>query len=489
MLFASSANKVTGTRRTAHVMRRVSTFASRLWDATQIKRRGRYPVRRLLALREFVMETPRWQVVSALVLAPLPSLLAITLANAVSLSPPHTGLEHNGSFYVRAFATYYLFCVLLLQQFCMQVGPALPLSRTRLAGIALVVAVVNISFTYLLASSIGFPVPFTMQVCVPTHLLLETLALFVSWRRQLRANPKATGDIIRACGFFLCQAFMIVIYPVYYYGFTLVPGGSAQHLAYFCLLPVLKLLDRHLLQRFARKTGDGGEHVPLFVVLNADVMGSLFVAFCVQYKPSLVVVAGLALMKVLLAVMSILDLRSAAVKLAEVRGRAKNGRASRQSPHDLLDVVGGSGSPAPAKSVLDEEAEILARYGMDASSTVRWRALSHSADRPDCPMSLSRSSIAWIHATRVSPVPSKGVKLLVWTSPATLNPAQCAQRREGTEFERRELRFAEFVLKLLYMAEFMVLVEYVEVIIPFVYSKPCSWVSGAPVRRMNVRLR
>lgn len=345
---------------------------------TRINRRGHYPARRLLTLRKYANATPLWRVACTLILTPLPSLAVILMFEVVPLSPPSAGLDRNHLFYVREFITYYVVCVCLLQQFCEQVGPALPMSSARLASIALCLVTANVGFTYLLASQIGFPVPFTMQTSSPSYLVIETLALGIHWRGHVRANPAAIHDIARGCVFYVCQLILIVVYPVYYYAFTLVPDGGVARPAFFCLLPLLKVLSRQVFYRVRRKSGDGEEQTPQLVVFNADVMGSLFVAFCIQYKPSMAMTGIVAALKVLHVVHSLRDIRTAGRELAEMRYRAKK-RAARSSS-GALSVA--SKTCTPSLSVLDEVVDIVARYKVNESSPADNRH-THEGDKAD----------------------------------------------------------------------------------------------------------
>jgi hypothetical protein len=54
-------------------------------------------------------------------------------------------------------------------------------------------------------------------------------------------------------------------------------------MAYTAVLPVIKLLTRNL---FARAVSHLTDETPKLVVFNADVFGSLFVAYCMQSAPS-----------------------------------------------------------------------------------------------------------------------------------------------------------------------------------------------------------
>lgn len=441
-----------------------------------------------------------WRLLAVLVLTPLPSLAAITLFEVVPLSPPEAGLDHNHSFYAREFLIYFAFCLVPLQQFCWQAGPALPMSMSLLVANVLVVAVLNVSYTYVMALMIGFPLPFTMTTSTPSHLLLETVALAVSWQRYVRANPDLVGNIVRVGMFFSCQAFMTTIYPLYYYAFTLLSDDDAvSRPAFLCVLAVIKLANRQLFHYLSR-TSDGGEqYKPQMVVFNADVLGALFVAFCMQYKPSIVMAVGLAAVKVTMAMLSFHVVRTATQELTGLRQRIKELRRVQRgasSRHTLFSVIRGREA-----TIMDEVAEIAAQYKInDTTATESFkhaeaRVPSGASTPANLPINCVPTGCRRLLATRIVPLElsrvggrpeiiSKGVSDPTKpTGPDSVAPvpveellhdsAKTAARADAqgakSELEHLERSYAALATKLLYMTEFMVLVEYVEVVVPSVY--------------------
>jgi hypothetical protein len=181
-------------------------------------------------------------------------------------------------------------------------------------------------------------------------MVLETLALAFTWRRHLRANPEAIRHMIRRGAFYMNQVFMITVYPVYYHVFRLVPASSMPRLVFLCLLPLLKIINRQLFYYSSRKTDGGEKFVPQVIVFSADVFGALFVAFCMQYKPSLVMAVAIAAAKVFTAAVSSWDLHAAGGKLAALEAQIR----ACQPPNLVL---------VAKASVLDEVAQIVVKHG------------------------------------------------------------------------------------------------------------------------------
>jgi hypothetical protein len=454
----------------------IKALVVQAWNAVQVKHSGRYSRLRLLALHEYSSATPLWKVAIVLVLTPLPSLATIALFEIVDLNPPSAGLEHNRIFFAREWMTYTTFTVVLLQQFCTQVGQALPMTALQLVGVACVTSTLNVAFNFLLASFVGFPLPFTIQFSGLVHLVLECTALLISWRAYVRANPQVVADITRAGVFFACQCFNIIVYPVYYHAFTLVPDASVPRLACLLLLPVMKLINRLVFLHIHRKSNGGEELTPQIVVLNADVVSVLFVAFCMQYSPSLLMAAIIAVVKVVQASLSLRDIYIVAQTAITLRVKIQK-----------LREVKTKGSRGPRSSVFDDVAEmetlratnpsILDSYGSNGamhvdrwcfSRRIRWLQASHVTPLVlDHVATGGRIGRALVHI-------GSAIEVQSWVSKSEKSQPDLQIRGGGAQHASTELKCLEeqyvvAVAKLLYMAEFIVLVEYIEVIIPILY--------------------
>lgn len=479
--------------------RNASTGLQALWNALGVKHRGKYPRSRLFALREFAQSTSTWQVCAVLALTPLPCLLVIAIFEVVPLSAPDTGMLANHNFFVREFMMYYVFSLALLQQFCWQVGPVLPMTTVRLIAIALLIAAFDVGFSLFAASHIGFPVPFTMQASAPSHLLLQVLLLVLSWRHQVLAKPALVADLSRAGMIFVAQACMVCIYPVYYHVFTLIPDHGVYRSAFVVLLLPLKLLSRRVFHEFTRKAHGGEEHTPQVIALNADVMSALFAAFCMQYEPSLLMTGVLVFAKVALSFVAFKDIQSAALDVTRLRSRVREHQRLLKAS---VDATASHTSP----HVLDEVAEILSRLGPDPEvSTLNRRKSSRLSQVIQAvPGHLERKK-HWCWTSRVTPsVGSIAVRSVHLTQPivhtvscdgsetkvASLGPHRGltsegsmlirapAETDKQAELEHLERLYATTAMRFLYMSESVALVDYVELIISVIYSTSAVTVPG-----------
>jgi len=446
-----------GRQHVCPALRAMRSATTWIWTGIQLKRRGQYPVHRVQALRVFSASTPLWQIVAVIVLTPVPSLLVITSFELVPLNPPIDGLAANRSFFAREFATFCVIIGCLAHQVCAVAGPALPISSRRLLGISLCIGAVGTITTYALASTIGFPIPFTAQVCAPIHLGMMTMGLFHAWRPYLRADPSLGRHVSRSIMMFVFQASMIFIYPIYYYIFTLLPDTSTPRAAFLCLLPVLKVINRLLAFRVTQKADDEeSEDVPVRVVLNADVMGCLFTTFCMQYKPSTLIAGAFALVKTLQALLMFRELRIETSKITKLRERIHQHpqRRSMSQGFKIFDLVA-------TPRILDEVVTIYAR-----AQGCKLPALVCSNDEPTSSPGYWLEGIRrWLNASRVTPV---------FCIPNTIDTSVNSNKdTHDAKLECLEREYGDQMKKLLFMTEFMILVEYIEVIIPALYCTYC----------------
>lgn len=412
---------------------------NRVWAATELKRQGQYSACRLVALKTYSDETSLLHAIFvAFVLTPLPSLAVIVLLEVVALNPPESGLEHNHGFMMRAVATIFILTVCLLQQTATQVGPAFSSQILRVVLVSAVIAVASIGIVYGAAAKVGFPVPFTIQCTVPTQIAFQGLGLAAAWKLYGTSSPERWRSIIRAIRFPLSQFLLVFTYPVYYHGFTLLPEANLLlQTVYWCLLPILKLGVRQLFFYLGRQGGHGVELRPLLTVFNADVVSALFVTLCVQFNPSMTVVAAIAAFKVAQAIIALQKVRTIGFELQAVRNNARGCHDS----HALNQVA-----PIPLSStqhlvaiqcmtLLDEVTNIAEMYNM-FKDDANWNQnrLVQSRDT----RKISDSKV-------LRPIPKR--------------PAD----------QRIEREYAVATMKMLFLIEFVVLAEFVEIILPAIY--------------------
>lgn len=474
-----------------------TSTVSKLWAATQLKRHGQYPVRRVLALHEFANRSRSWKVAAVLAVTPLPCLIAMLAFEVVPLDPPSPEVGRNLKFYARELMIFYSFSACMLQQLSTQVGPKLSLSAIQIAGIALSIVTVNVGISYLTASVVGFPVPFTMQLSGTSYFILKALILRFVWRRQLSASPSLLKDIASGWLFMLGLYVLIIVYPVYYYAFMIIPDSAGPRIAFLGLLPILKCASRLLFARVLQRGNGGDELVPQQIVFIPNVVGSLFVAFCMQYSPSLLVSCCIMGVTVATKSLSFRDIRSAGREIAGIERQIYQQRQHRSpscGPQHL-----SQGDETTKTNILDEVAEIIVRHNMHDREDTRMHPSDRMLSTRSASKTLTRRSQltafrsfwfpnCWLRVFQVAPIdittvgpddcifPGNGpldAVTQVHAAAAADSAEGCTNQHDKEKLEQLEQSYVTLVTKLLYMTEFTMLTEYVEAIIPLLYCK-CS---------------
>lgn len=242
-------------------------------------------------------------------LAPVLSLVVTLVIECIPLEPPSGGIQNNNSYSIRCIVTVmvYTVCVISEVRACVAEG-ALPLSNRALLVVSIVVAVLDIAVQYGVASAWVFPIPFTQLVMMPPWMALMAICTYIALlirrvcltktapsvvapekRRRYRQHLMKMVQVISI------QAEGSFIYPIYYY-FFLSLGDRKLHVAQFflsLLLPAIKLVQK---KRLLAITTHMHDLQPLFLALNPELFSALFTIGCMQNSGSIATTCVLMLM-------------------------------------------------------------------------------------------------------------------------------------------------------------------------------------------------
>ncbi|GMF54149.1 unnamed protein product [Phytophthora fragariaefolia] len=230
---------------------------------------------------------------------------------------------------------------------------------------------------------IGFPVPFTTLVLVPVWLPLTTIPMGIQWAKDLMQNWRAVMMLIDMVKLWLCDFLLVFIYPPYFYGFTAI--SNQAKLIFTLLLPAIKLFMRNL---FARAVGHLGDETPVLVIFNADVFGSLFIAYCMQSSPSFWTTIELMVVDIWLMWLSLRDIEKARKGLSELE-RKVDDNAMWSSYHGAVGHIslGGRMPTTLERASILLEREAQSHVGGSRSSQLLelQRVLSHEKQEREGP--------------------------------------------------------------------------------------------------------
>ncbi|KAK1932325.1 hypothetical protein P3T76_012319 [Phytophthora citrophthora] len=426
--------------------------AAEFWEAAQVELHGFYSVERV---RELIAYNQRVSILRALVvmfLIPWPCVIITILVDMIPLRSPSEGLEANYLFILRVFLAFWVATIVINLQFRHSV-PSAPLPNWRIVISGAFSAVLTTSVVYALSMAIGFPLPFGIITVSPAWVAFMLIPL-LSFLKKARADPQVWPLVINTLKVWVCQESLVVIYPTYFYIFTTLPANLKTWYAF--LLPIIKIFLRNVMSRTVVHLND---EIPEVVLMNVEVFNSLFMSYCMQNTPSILTTLGLI---------------------------AIDGAQMLASMHDVAVVI------QRMKFVKEQVIAEKARQRLESKPTPQRRAslLVYTQDildryksaHTDPDAGASFMSTNGLHLdVKPQQKSSKDVSKQLVYSPSALarsKPTSSYSLRkifsaDGTkpDVTQLELEYAQKVRKVLYITEFMLLINYVEVIVPIIFCK------------------
>ncbi|ETK71138.1 hypothetical protein L915_21576 [Phytophthora nicotianae] len=421
------------------------------WESTQVELHGFYSVERVRELIAYNEQASIFRALAVLALVPWPCVVVTILVDLIPLRPPSEGLEANYLFIVRVFLAFWVATIVINLQFRHSVPPA-PLSNTRIIVSGALTAVLTTGVVYALSMNIGFPLPFGIITVSPMWVLFMLIPL-LSFMKKARSDPEVWPLVVNTLKVWICQESLVVIYPTYFYIFTTLPADAKTPFAF--LLPVIKIFLRNVMSRTVVHLND---EIPEVVLMNVEVFNSLFMSYCMQNTPSMWTTLGLIAIDGAQMAASMHDVVVVIQRLQILKERVNTERGRQLLSNATTTQI----KILHRKTILLYTQNILDRY----------KLAQVSVGSTDFPLSSVENLELKPKATSFKGVPkqivyspsrsSKGVSLRKVFS---VNDEQCTE-----DITQLELEYAQHVQKVLYITEFMLLINYVEVIVPVIFS-------------------
>jgi len=424
------------------------------WEAAQVELHGFYSVERVQELMDYNARTSIPRALFVLALMPWPCVLITLLVDLIPLRPPSEGLQANYLFVVRIFLSFLVASIVVNLQFRHSL-PSAPLSNLRLIVTSAIIAAETTAVLYALALVVGFPVPFGIITVSPVWVAFLLLPL-ASFLRRARADPELWPQVINSLKVWVSQEALVVIYPTYFYVFTTLSTKAKTPFTF--LLPIIKMILRNVMSRTVVHLND---EIPEVVLMNVEVFNSLFMSYCMQNTPSLWTTLGLIAIDGAQMIASMHDVGLVIQRMQLVRDRVASERARLMLSNSAMTKVRG-----PHKvTTLRYTQCIFQRHGLVQPTVV---ASLRSA---------GPSSTAVLPFDAKMAKPSKGST----NSPAQPQPMTHPSLQKLFSVHHRdtisskadirtlELEYVLHVRKVLYITEFVILINYVEVIVPIIF--------------------
>ncbi|KAE9312023.1 hypothetical protein PF008_g20056 [Phytophthora fragariae] len=398
---------------------------------------------------------------------PVPCLITTVLIDALPLADPLEGVEANSMYFLRSYYTYLVMTFLAIHQFHISV-PVLPNILWRNIGSSLVVAAATVGVLYALATVVGFPVPFSLLAVTPAWLLLITLTLTLEWAKKVKETPGAATMLVNSVKLWMCQVLLVFTYPSYFYIFTMLSKGGKT--AFAMLLPFLKVFMKNL---FARTVVHLRDEMPEVVVFNVELFNALFVSYCMQNSPSLWITLELMGIDIATMVFSLRGAVSTRRSLKDLERRISQ-RSSWESLDDRSSSVTTRTSTMRRSSTrltMLDRASMLLHLGQTHTTTMITPMNGFTTVAPTtsllCEVADNRKMIKSFPNVR-GPThhPIRVAKIFFRRD--TIHPAFDA---DEIGMAKLPVRYTHKVQRLVYAAEFLLLLNYVEVVIPLVFCE------------------
>ncbi|KAG7380588.1 hypothetical protein PHYPSEUDO_007028 [Phytophthora pseudosyringae] len=452
------------------IHRSVNRFI-RKWEAIQVELHGHYSIERFAAMNEYNRSTSSWRALSMLLFAPLPSLILVALIDAMPLEAPEQGLTQSGVSWARGTLTCFIYTHCVVEQIRLY-SPNFKLGPLAGVCISLPTAIFTNALAFGLAALICWPLPFASILMSGPWLGFMTFFLLRGRGAHLRANPEAVKDVMRFATISGAQIVMVLIYAAFNIIFT---NLSPTYQPLFALLiPAFKVLQKNVLSRILAGRDDTK---PQVVILNVEIFNALFIASCMQNSQSISTSITLITVDLLQAAISLLDLcrmMNGEQKSLDKLGVRSNALISTAElvlenyPNRRTTTVTSESQPRVARISLKKK-QVLPTMNMECGEYEIPIPRSHP---------LSVRDVSRVSSIQSGSTTDKGVEVASARPTTSLN-------RVSSQAHYRLLKKA---LQVLFLTEFMLLIEFTEVLVPVIYGGYLVILYHFPNRRFYPQL-
>lgn len=435
---------------------------TRWWcQRLQTKPHGRYSVERMCALREYSSQASLWHVFFVFGLSTVPSLATIIFLDSLPLQDPSLNWNDNSVFWIRVvLGTFLLSYGVMLQT--QSLVPAGHLTKTQCAFVSGVATSSYLVVGMLLAKYWVFPVPFMMVVGNPAWSLglFGTMVLVIG-RAKVATDPDVKAQLKRFNSYLNVSTMLLVIYPVYNAIFRSLEG--AAQFAFLFLLPVIKFI----MKKATISVVSGVEDLVFVVALAVDIFNALFQAKCMQSSGSHWTTMGIVGID---AVQNIFSLRGLLRKLDDVQIAITDSVSSggllddcfnlMQKPEglELLELRLQSWTHV---HVTKKTEELLRNIELEQENQLFKRQFA-LRELPNLPHGLSSNTVMPFASSPEISDTDKCNRGFASIKPKSRGSVHPISRTQQTALLKK-------TLELLWKCESVLLVEYIEAVVPMLY--------------------
>lgn len=468
---------------------------------TQVSRRGKYSIERLLALQEYTKSASIPRVLLVCILTPMPTLFIALALEAIPLQNPSDGWQANRGMWLRTALALLIASSNVFNQ-VRELVPGVGVRGVDVLSMSSIVSIVYTTCTAAVAAVWVFPIPFMIIVMNGPLLVSLAAAFFIIVARcsvqrmlQLAAHRQT---LVRYAWFLLAQAMLCLVYPVYSAVFFHLTSQGYEVVA-LLILPAVRICMRNLI---AYSSSHLEDLVPAAAIFTVEFFNSLYLAASMQRVSSLFSVLVIIAIDAAQLLLALNELRIDTSELAALV--AQSGSSTRSSPPNVLFETVNQAAEAALRSASSEqllqirlrscvkhklspEVEQLLE-GMDRQRSATVPIPSHQLSVIMIPASQLKR---WWSSSKVAPaygavtLPNATDNLTVMTGTAGLvrHPSRHSQRRSSDLFGQLDQ-----TLQVAFTIEYTALSEYLESVMPLLYVGYISLLMRLSSRQYHMEL-
>ncbi|ETL83981.1 hypothetical protein L917_16143 [Phytophthora nicotianae] len=463
-------------------LNRESSFLSRVenkWNAIQVGRQGEYSIERVESLDHYCKTASKTRVLLVCILTPVPALAVAIMLEMMPLQDPSKGWDANWIFWIRlTVIIFILTCMGMFQLRRLVLG--LPVTFGKIMTISSVVSAIFTGFAVLLAALVGFPVPFVMVVGgIPFAITLGVVLVLMFGIAPFRYNSPLRVHLAKFLQFLVVRLNLVAIYPLFKVLYAFAPAKSQGFV--MLLLPVWKFVAKKYVGRAMRELED---YIPQIVGFNVDYFSTLFVSVCMFSSGSVLMTVLAIVVDIAFSLLEYRELQTNANTVYNLLRDNKNWSKSHLCNHtseDLLtlllevtrnpeahDVISlpnvrlWACEPHPISSDRLEILKTLATldvYGFRPAHSTASKAHISFFSKP----------LRKLQTRHVSVAATGPVSTVVTKSNSLRSPRASVSNTQLIAGADRSETLINQGLQLLFHSEYLLVVEYIECIVPIVF--------------------
>ncbi|KAL4116911.1 hypothetical protein PRIC2_012363 [Phytophthora ramorum] len=377
------------------------------------------------------------------------------MIDAMPLEDTEKGFKHSGVAWVRGTLTCFIYTHCAIEQIRLY-NPILNLGLSAGLCISIPASILTSALALGLSASICWPLPFASLLMTGPWLGFISFFFLRVRGAHIRANPEAVKEVVRFATITGAQVSNVLIYAGFSTVFTKMPP---QYQPVFALLiPVYKVIQKNVTSRLLAGFDDSK---PQMVILNIEIFNALFIATCLQNSQSVGTSITLIAVDLLQAAISLLDLHRMVYNVKKTMNKLG------VSTNALISTAELVLKKYPAMAGKQRRPDVWAGDSTPRPVTKKQVLPTMNVQVGDCDIPATFCSLAPIDASHDSL--SSSVRLGSTAKPTGTSSA--GQRTGLNRLTSQEHhRLLKKALQVLFLTEFMLLIEFTEVLVSIIYG-------------------